>query len=87
MTWAHDPLALVTWVHNQRGTCIHDPIHVVLVTSVHDQVGTFDVLCITLKKKKKLGQNMALPCSSTHKDLFNCKIQNSMMKIKDCTSY
>ena len=43
-------VALVTWVHNQRGTCIRDPIHVVLVTSVHDQVGTFDVLCISIKK-------------------------------------
>ena len=77
-------VALVTWVQNQRGTCIHDPIHVVLVTSVHDQVGTFDVLCITTKN---LGQNMVLPCSSTHKDLFNCKIQNSIMNIKDRTSY
>ena len=44
-------MALLTWVHNQRGTCIRDPIHVVLVTSVHDQVGTFDVLCISIKKK------------------------------------
>ena len=41
----------MTWVHNQRGTCIRDPIRVVLVTSVHDQVGTFDVLCISIKKK------------------------------------
>lgn len=78
-------VALVTWVHDQRGAYIHDPIHVVLVTSVHDQVGTFDVLCITIKKK--LRQNMVLPCSSTHKDLFNCKFQNSMMNIKDRTSY
>ena len=43
-------VALVTWVHDQRGTYIHDPAHVELVTLVHNQVGTFDVLCITIKK-------------------------------------
>ena len=51
ITWAHDPRGTSDVVHNQRGTCIRDPIHVVLVTSVHDQVGTFDVLCISIKKK------------------------------------
>lgn len=66
-------VALLTWVHNQRGTCIRDPIHVVLVTSVHDQVGTFDVLCISIKK---MGTKRGITVLEySYKDLFKCKIQ------------
>ena len=67
-------MALLTWVHNQRGTCIRDPIHVVLVTSVHDQVGTFDVLCIPIKKKIGTKRGITM-LEYSYKDLFKCKIQ------------